>query len=78
MIWIYLFGMLSSWLGFYLYCKVIGSFTHGQLIIVAIVSLVPVANLLGIAFVLGLISLILSESKFMKQKYSVKRFNIGD
>lgn len=72
---IYLAGMLSCWLGFYLTLKVQGSFTTGEAIMGLVFSLLPFGNLLGFCWLLAMVFYLLSESNIMQKEWHVKPFN---
>lgn len=71
---IYIAGMLSCWLGFYLHCKVVGSFTTGEVTLTGIGSLIPFGNLLGFCWLVALIVYLLSRSDIMQKEWYVKPF----
>lgn len=71
---IYIAGMLSCWLGFYLTVKVQGAFTTGEALMALIFSLLPFGNLLGFCWILAMVFYLLSESIVIQKEWNVTPF----
>jgi lipoprotein signal peptidase len=74
MIILYITGMLSCWLAFYLYCKSEGKFTNAEITLSLISSILPVFNLLGVFLCIAIGIVYLTETEFFKKEHYVKHF----